>query len=76
MEWIITASGRLCQTTLPHMQERQTTETEFSARYGSQALAIAIFETGKLHGPMTPERQEAAIRWAYGDRLKKQSYGW
>jgi hypothetical protein len=37
-------------------------------RRGSAALLLAIFATGKTHGPVSPERQLAAVEWAQRHR--------
>lgn len=49
----------------PSDGELPVVKASSDAQEGSRALAIAIFNTGKLHGPMELERQHAAIRWAY-----------
>jgi hypothetical protein len=59
----ITAANRnvIDQTTINYMEGLQN---------GSKALCAAILKTGKLHGPMTIEKQLQAIEYAHDVELK------
>ncbi len=39
------------------------------AFYGSKNLCAAILATGKVHGPMTPEQQIAAVEYAHSVKI-------
>ena len=45
---------------------RQIIEDAF---YGSKNLCAAILATGRMHGPMTPEQQIAAIEYAHSVKV-------
>lgn len=70
MEWFLTGSGRRCQTKPASNRVEQMAQEEMLARRGSKALAVAIFKTGRLHGPMSVERQREAVCWAHDIKLR------
>lgn len=59
----ITSANRnvIDQTTVNYMQQLQD---------GSKALCAAILKSGRLHGPLTIERQLQAIEYAHDVELK------
>lgn len=56
---------------------RDETERLFNkmCKAGARALARAIFETGKLHGPMSEEAQAEAVKWS-NEGPKLTAIGW
>ena len=59
----VTSANRnvIDQTTVNYMQRLQE---------GSKALCAAILKSGKLHGPLTVEKQLQAIEYAHDVELK------
>lgn len=59
---------------VPSFTEAERVFTEMRKR-GSAALLLAIFATGKTHGPITPEQEVEAVRFAQRQRAPLQM-GW
>ena len=61
------AQSKLTQVTAANRNVIDQTTVRFTEGLieGSKALCAGILRTGKLHGPMTPEQQIEAVKYAH-----------
>ena len=60
----------------PPPREHTAQRYKYACKRGSQALADAIFATGKTHGPMSERQQIDALLWSRDGMKNLRATGW